>query len=221
MKTNAYVSIGEVGYVHRGEPWATLRLQPTWAFSQCAPTPPQVSDSQILEYIRVNDLIDVAGRINVNSDVNGPNGTGSGPLGYHQSPAFFALFSGLSNSVYGTITDAKITNIIAEIDGYRSSLPGGTMGSIGKICEITNLVTDLNGILIPSTNDAAREEIIRDVANLLSARGGGAAQIIGWGQIVKGGSSSSGVPGCTVVIKATYKNVGGRIKLSSFQYYSQ
>jgi len=214
VKTNAYISIGEIGYVHRGEPWATLRLQPTWAFSQCAPTPPQASDSQLLEFIRVNDFNDVAGRINVNSDVNGP-------LGSHQSPAFFALFSGLSNSVYGTITDAKITSIIAEIDAYRSTLPGGMMGSIGKICEITNLVTDLSGNLISSTNDAAREEIIRDVANLISARGGGAAQIIGWGQIIKGGTTTSGVPGVTVIIKATYTNVGGRIALSSFQYYSQ
>ena len=221
VKTNAYISIGEVGYVHRGEPWATLRLQPTWAVSLCPPTASQSSDSQILEYIRVNDLIDVAGRINVNSDVNGPNGIGAGPLGYHQSPAFFALFSGLSNPVYGTITDAKITNIIAEIDGYRSTLPGGLIGSIGKICNITNLITDLSGNVISSTNDAAREESIRDVANLLSARGGGAAQIIGWGQIIKGGSTTSGIPGVTVVIKATYKNVGGRIKLSSFQYYSQ
>ena len=95
------------------------------------------------------------------------------------------------------------------------------MGSIGKICEITNLVTDLSGNLISSTNDAAREEIIRDVANLISARGGGAAQIIGWGQIIKGGTTISGVPGVTVIIKATYTNVGGRIALSSFQYYSQ
>ena len=204
VKTNDYITIGEVGYVHRGEPWTTIRLQPG-------------GEGNILEYIRVNELLDIAGRISVNSDVNGP-------LGRYQSPAFFALFSGLRNPVYGTITDDKITNIIAEIDSINSNYTGGAGigydiagvgGGIKKFCQVTGFNSDLSGAQIAYTNDAAREEIIRDVSNLLSDRGGGTAHIIGWGQVIKGGS----IPGIPVVIKANYSKMGGRIVLTSYQYY--
>ena len=212
IKTNDYVTIGEVGYVHRGDPWTTIRLQPN-------------GDGKILEYIRVNDLQDVAGRISMGSDVNGP-------LGKYQSPAFFALFSGLSNSYYtatapsNTITDAKILSIIAEIDSLNNTSSttssatigydiSGVGGSFQKFCNITAFNTDLAGTPIPYTDDAAREKIIRDIAPLTTFRSGGSATIIGWGQVIKGGNTL-GVP---VVIKASYSKVGGRIKLTSYQYY--
>ena len=214
VKTNDYVTIGEVGYVHRGDPWATIRLS-----VNLKDTPGKYpNDGAILDNIRVNDLTDVAGRINLNTDTDGP-------LGVNQSPAFFALFSGLTHPSYtstapsNTITDAKILTIINQMATYRRTrLNGGQTRSIGSICNIESLSRDLTETDISATNDADREKLIRDIAPLLTAHGGGTANIIGWGQVVKGGTT----PGVMVVIKATYQNIGGKkIGLTSFQYNPQ
>ena len=213
VKTNNYVTIGEVGYVHRGEPWATIRLSP----NQKTPLGSYSHDGAILDNIRVNDLTDIAGRINLNTDTDGP-------LGVNQSPAFFALFSGLTHPSFtnglpgSAIPDSKILTIINQMATYRRNiLHGGQTRSIGSICNIESLSADLSENQISVTNDVDREKLVRDIAPLLTAHGGGTANIIGWGQVVKGGTT----PGVMVVIKATYQKIGGKIRLTSYQYNSQ
>ena len=254
--TNSYISIGDIGYVHRGEPWATIRLQPYTSFQAPFKNYPY-GDGGLLDYFRVSDLIDVAGRINLNIDLNGPAFAGCVNGGTHQSPALFALFSGITNLAYtstGKIIDGtddnKIVAIIQELGAYRASLTnsvvGGTLASIngtngvftliGQLCAITNLTTTTTDLgpaysaspaafnsppSIPYTDDANREALIRAVANLVTTwQGGGTAQIIGWGQVVKGGDTtkSNGVPGQVVKIMATFQNVGGKIRIISYQY---
>ena len=233
MQSTGYSTIGDIGYVHRGEPWATIRLQP-YSNNVTGVIYPY-GDGKLMDYFRVNDLIDVAGRININSDTNGP-------LGANQSPALFALFSGITNPAYSSvgnpqqiidyIDDNKIKAIINEVGNYRATQPNGNMVYIGQMCAITNLTTlttDLGPVFlsptsIPYTNDANREALIRAISNLITAwKGGGSTDIIGWGQVVKGGGAgvSNGVPGAIVAIQAKFKNVGGRIKLTSYQYISQ
>ena len=218
--SNYYVSIGDIGYVHRGEPWATIRLQPYTNAQTSAVYP--YGDGGLLDYFRTSDLIDVAGRININSDTNGP-------LGALQSPALFALFSGITNSAYttadrsidGSYGDGKITAIINDIGNYRATLTNGTMTYIGQLCAISNLITGLGGTAIPVTEDANREALIRAVANLITTwQGGGTTTVIGWGQVIKGGdtTNSNGVPGQVVAIQATYQTVGGKIQITSYQY---
>lgn len=210
VKTNSYVSIGEIGFVYRGEPWATIRLQPG-------------GEGRLLDYVRVNDFVDVAGRVNINSDPNGP-------MGVWQSPALFALLDGVTNLVsastqnYGTLTDAKIGSIIQGIYNYRTMRPLQSMQYIGEMCEVTNLMTDASGATISATNDAAREAIICQIANLLTTRSGGCTEVVGWGQVVKGATTNSvgmATGGVMMIIDATFQNVGGRIKLISYRYVTQ
>ncbi len=230
-----WITIGDIGYVHRGEPWATIRLQP-YILPASPFTLYPYGDGGLLDYFRVSDLLDVAGRININVGLDGP-------LGANQSPALFALFSGITNPAYATVDrsidgsygDSKITAIIKELGAYRATLTNnlggvtttslnGTNGMftyIGQICAITNLITDLSNNPIPVTTDANREALIRAVANLITTwQGGGTSQILGWGQVVKGGDTtkSNGVPGQVVKIMATFQNVGGKIRITSYQY---
>ena len=263
IMTNAYISIGDIGYVHRGEPWATIRLWPYQSLALPATFYPY-GDGGLLDYFRVSDLVDVAGRINLNAGLNGPQFTGCVNGGINQSPALHALFSGITNPAYSSSpfpansidgigdgsSDSKITAIIQELGTYRASLTnsvvGGTMAAIngtngaftliGQLCAITNLTTTTTDLgpaysaapaafssppSIPYTNDANREALIRSVANLVTTwQGGGTAQIIGWGQVIKGGSTNKtdGVAGAVVKILATFQNVGGKIRITSYQY---
>ena len=165
---------------------------------------------------RVNELTEVRGRINLNADTNGPTGS-------YQSPAFFALFAGLtvtnvSAAASQVITDDKITNIVAQLGTYRDSLPGSAFTAIGQLCTVTNMITDNASAAIPYTNDAAREVIIRNVANLITVRAdSGVSEIIAWGQVVKG---KGAVPGVTVKIRVKYLVEGNRIKIIKVQYLS-
>ena len=243
--TNAYVSVGEIGYVHRGEPWATIRLWPYQSLASPTTFYPY-GDGGLLDYFRVNELIDVAGRINLNSDTNGPTGI-------NQSPALFALFSGITNSWYtnssyanGTLpgtgrvidgnNDDKITAIIRELGDYRAQMTNGVnnytgqdnlLTYVGELCAISNLTTytdDRNGTgiqQIPYTDDANREALIRAVANLVTTwQSGGTSTILAWGQVVKGGdtTNSNGVPGQIVKIQATFQTVNGKVQMTSYQY---
>jgi len=229
VQTNGYLTVGDIGYVHRGEPWTTIRLQSYSNFVSAVSYP--YGDGKLMDYFRVNELIDVAGRININSDTNGVVYPGCFNGGINQSPALFALFSGITNSAYlspGNAIDGnddtKITAIINDMGAYRAGLTNGNMLYIGQMCALPNLTTDLSGSPIPYTNDAGREALIRAISNLITAwKGGGTTQIIGWGQVVKGGGTgiSNGVPGAVVAIQVTFKNVGGRVKLTSYQYLSQ
>ena len=216
VQPGGYVTVGDIGYVHRGEPWATIRLQPY-------PAHPY-GDGILLDNFRVTDLTDVAGRINVNSDTNGP-------LGWSQSPALFALFSGITNPAYASpgnaidgSSDDKIKAIINELGNYRKGLADGTMVYIGQMCAISNLTTDLSFSPIAYTDDANREAVIRAISNLITTwQSGGTAEIIGWGQVVKGGDTgiTNGTPGLIVGIQARFKNENKRLKLTSFQYITQ
>jgi len=170
VTNNFYVSVGEIGYVHRGEPWATIRLQP--ATNYATPFVPATNypygEGKLLDYFRVNDLVDVAGRINLNSDTNGPAWIYAPGANANQSPALFALFSGIINSWYTNsayansgalpgsgntidgVTDDKITAIIKEIGDYRANMTNGAanftgqnnlMTYVGELCAISNLTT--------------------------------------------------------------------------------
>lgn len=210
VKTNDYVTIGEIGYVHRGEPWATIRLQPNGTLTY--------GEGNILDYIRVNDLSEVRGRISINAETNGP-------LGALQSPLLYALFEGLTNSAGTILNDInfpfKIQAIISEIAIRRQTR--GDFTGIGQLCGITTLTSDYAGIPISATSDAEREAIIRDVSNLITARSdSGVTEIIAWGQVIKG-KPGNPVTGPVVQIRAKYSidKVGHLIRITKFQYTRQ
>ena len=208
VKTNNYVSIGEIGYVHRGEPWATIRLQPNGASLP-------YGEGNILDYIRVNDLTEVRGRIGINADTNSPV---FGALG---SPLLFALFEGVTNSVGGFIAPAKIQSIIADIGNRRATT--GDFTGIGQMCGIPSLATDFGGAAIPATSDADRETLIRDISNLITARSdSGVTEVVAWGQVIKG-KAGKYFPGAIVQIRAKYDvdRAGHLVRITKFQYTRQ
>jgi hypothetical protein len=210
---NSYASIADIGKVYRGEPlkgsivtgaWQTIRLQPKgeWA---------------VLDLIRVSDFDYVRGRINLNSDTNGP-------LGSYQSPALWALFKGINVPGYTTLSDTQVSNIVVGIANYRGGLsnasnPNALFTNIGQICEITNLFTtdsSAGGTLIPSTNDASREYIVRSIADLITTRTSAGVEILAWGQVIKGNR-----PVGTIQIRAWPGQTGNRFNVTKFQYIKQ
>ena len=218
VKTNDYVTIGEIGYVDRGEPWQTIRLQPNQNNTSQQP----YGDGNILDYIRVNDLSEIRGRININADTNGP-------LGVLESPLLYALFEGLTNSppnLYLPLNDAnyggKIQNIIREM-GDRRALHGDFTG-IGQICGMNELTTrDFSEAAIPTTSDAERESIIRRISNLITTRtDSGVTDVVAWGQVIKG-KPGHYTPGAIVQIRAKYDidKTGHLIRITKFQYTRQ
>jgi hypothetical protein len=211
VKANDYSTIGEIGYVHRGEPWATIRLQPNAVIS------PPYAEGNILDYIRVNDLSEVRGRININADTNSPV---TGALG---SPLLYALFSGITNSAGTTIelSPGKLTSIINEIAIRR--LGTGDFTGIGQICGIPSLATDYGGATILATDDADREMLIRKISNLITTRSdSGTTEVIAWGQVIKG-LPGKYVTGPIVQIRAKYNldKAGHLIRITKFQYTRQ
>jgi len=214
VKGSNYISIGDIGFVHRGEPWSTIRLQP-WP----------VNENRLLDIIRVNELKTIYGRISLNSDINFPPGV---TTNNYDGPAFHALLGGLTNAAYTSagsiIDDTKIKAIIKDLDDYRQAVLGGQIyDSIRHIGELTNLTTRLNGTAIPHDNDYEREQILRDIANLVTVSRGGSSEIVAWGQVMKGNGTVPGgtVLGALVVIRAKFdRNAGpgGKIKLTKFQY---
>lgn len=215
VKASDYVTIGEIGYVHRGEPWSTIRLQP----NELHPTTEPFGEGNILEYIRVNDLSEVRGRIGINAETNGP-------FGASQSPLLFALFEGLTNSVGTPITGPNIQQIIAEMGDRRAR--NGDFTGIGQICGIASLTKDFaTGSTLLPTRDADRETIIRNISNLITARpDSGVTEVIAWGQVVKGKSPLLGgkyFAGPIVQIRAKYNidRAGHLVRITKFQYTRQ
>ena len=212
VKRSNYISIGEIGLVHRGEPWSTIRLQP-WP----------VDENRLLDVIRVTNHQTVRGRISLNSDISFPPGV---TTNNYDGPAFHALLGGLTNAAYtgGTITDTKIKAIIKDLDDYRQTVLGGQIyDSINHIGELKTLTTDLSNGIIPYDKDYEREQILRDIANLVTVSRGGSSEIVAWGQVMKGNGTVPGgtVLGALVVIRAKFdRNAGpgGKIKLTKFQY---
>lgn len=211
LKASNYTSLGEIGQVHLGEPWRTFRLQPG-------------GEGGLLDHVYVSPLNEVRGRINLNSETNGPP-SGTAPL---QSPAFWALFAGLSvtntsTASLQTISSNKIEAIIAELGAYRSTLTNIENGvtntvftNIGQICELSTLVTDQNGNFIPYANDAARELIVRSIADLITTRAEAGSELLAWGQVIKGNQ-----PAGTIQIRAWYSKPDKMIKIKKFQYIRQ
>jgi hypothetical protein len=153
-------SIGELGYIHRPEPWKHLTLQPQPGAEK---TLGQIPDWAILNVFAAPNT--TKGRININGYIN-PAGTGPSTP---RTVALKALLNSVTPPLPGTVAGEIYTNGFATrtggADAYgmkdRVSL-GPIFDTIGEICEITSL--------IPAGNEVAKEAAIRRIANLITVR---------------------------------------------------
>ena len=161
IRTNAMQSVGELGYIHRPEPFKYLTLQPGGGVAAGL-----IPDWAMLDLFTVgNTAIPnvTSGRININSAIN-PGA--SGPT----TPRLVPL-KGLLNSIFTPLPpDVVAGNIYADTrvnaDTYGMNEPATLspiFDTIGEICEAT-------GVADTGLNDAAKEATIRRIANLITVR---------------------------------------------------
>jgi hypothetical protein len=179
-------SVGELGVIHTGieglstrtsVPWRTLRLQPTaaqpasvvpdWAFMDLFTVPTVVPTAAKKMFTPYDSH--VAGRINVNSKAEPfGNSTAMGNGTLTRIAPLKALLTGVTNNGNATLTAVEATTIATNI--YNRTLsPGkgktygfaGGYDSPGEIAEIAGV----------ADGGEASEEVMRGIANLISARG--------------------------------------------------
>jgi hypothetical protein len=182
-------SVGELGFIHtgvesqslksgvaqQGVPWRTLRLQPTadkptsvvpdWAFMDLFTVPTTVPKAAAKIFTPYGSH--VAGRINVNSKADPFGNLENGTL--TRIAPLRALLTGVTKSSTGiaTLTDAEATSIATNIYNRTLSSEGKIYGfadgydSPGEIAEIAGV----------ADGGEETEEVMRGIANLISARG--------------------------------------------------
>jgi hypothetical protein len=157
----AMQSIGELGYIHRPEPWNHLTLQPLPAADAG-----KIPDWAMLDLFTVGSA--TKGRININSYIN-PGATG--PTQPRLVPLKALLNSvGLSGSATTVYDDSNASRLdpINNPSGddpfgmkdLTSNLP--VFDTIGEVCEIPALAA--------GADEAAKEAAIRRIANLITVR---------------------------------------------------
>ena len=156
IRTNAMVSIGELGYIHRPEPGRYLTLQPGGGSS-----PGQIPDWAMLDMFTVPNAV-TAGRININSFMN----PAFASVNTRRLVPLKALLNSISTSpgtvaqnIYDSVGPAN-----RKIDTYgMRNGRDGIFDTIGEVCEVTGL--DNGG-----ATEADKEAVIRRIANLITVR---------------------------------------------------
>ncbi len=179
MKTTGsnlpYESVGELGYIHTGLQWRTLRLQPRPASEATANLIP---DWAVLDIFSVTNA-SVQGKININGVVTNLY---SGDVNWqHRIEPIRAVTTAIAPP-FGPATGASGADATATNIYFQTWAPGSTWGAdrstapnrftplfynmIGELCEIDLVSTNYAG----ATNDAMREARIRTFANLVTVR---------------------------------------------------
>ena len=146
IRTNAMVSVGELGYIHTPTPWTYLRLQP-----QLLTDKPSIPDWAILDAFTIPGS--TPGRININSSVS-------------------TLFTA-SRLVP---LKALLNNVVAARDTVAANIYSGTYlnmpdaygnpvayDTIGELCEV-------QGMDNAGSTEALKEAAIQRLANIITVR---------------------------------------------------
>jgi len=188
-KDGVVQSVGELGLIHTGiegnstltgnsVPWRTLRLQPTpakptsvvpdWAFMDLFTVPTAVPTAAARIFTPYGSH--VAGRINVNSKSE-PFGNsavmGNGTL--TRIAPLRALLTSVTKTSTGnaTLSEAEATTIATNIYNRTLSSKGKTYGFVDGY-DSPGEIAEIEGV---ADGGEETEEVIRGIANLISARG--------------------------------------------------
>ncbi|MDW8344756.1 MAG: hypothetical protein RMM51_09735 [Verrucomicrobiae bacterium] len=169
-----YESPGELGYIHTGLQWRTLRLQPRPSAEASAN---HIPDWAVLDIFSTTNG-PVRGRININGVVTNLY-TGNPNWRDRILPIRAAIPPNWHTFGAGPNTDADrvATNIYNQVwasastwGSARTNAPNyftpGFYNMIGELCEIDRVATNFSG----ATNDFLREARIRSFANLFTVR---------------------------------------------------
>lgn len=166
-------SIGELGRIHTGYQWRTLRLQPRptsggesdaipdWAILDLVRIPTLETDQSVAAYPKVHGRININQRIASSVVTTGAVPGGAVPSPFRQVP-LLALF-GPSTAGNWFSSTANRDTAVANVYNYTGTLGGSGFDTIGEICQVAGLEDG-------ATNDAAAEKLIRAIANNITVR---------------------------------------------------
>jgi len=156
-------TLWEIGAIHRGEPWRTLRISKYnnngGNMIAAAPYDYASGDANILDQIKVGGYTIVDGKFNANSAYAG---------------AWAAALGGLTvggtrdNPGAGTVlTAANVTDLTDYILAANGTLGGSAWPSRGGIANVASLS---DGTVVAQANDREKEELIGKLVNILTVR---------------------------------------------------
>ena len=156
-------SIGELGYIHTPNAWQYLTLRPNGGGGV-------IPDWLILDAFTVSASavpnMTIQGRININSFIN-PEASPTAPITPRQVPLQALLNSVAASPATVALDIYNDSNPSVRSDTYGMRGSGATpqpiFDTIGELCEVPSLA---NG----GSTEAAKEAIIRRIANLITVR---------------------------------------------------
>ncbi len=159
-------SLGELGYIHTGQPWRTLRLGPQQPTADMMAG--KIPDWAVLDMFTVTNE-PVAGRININNQIFHVGGVSTNASAMRRDTALRALYQLAPFAAWANIQNRQVgsykvptppPNWYSFQDSTRNPI---CYAMIGQICEVQGVAT------IGSTK-ADREAVIRGIANLITTR---------------------------------------------------
>ena len=167
-------SLWELGAIHRGEPWCTLKLS---KYNSTGGTSYKYTDgdANILEQVKLGGFVAGPGKFNANSAqpeawravlkgvTVGAAGTAPTNHGY-DAPATGTPLSAAAADLISPYPAATTAGTILATNGATGGTPGNNRG---KIADALKLSDGTGGT---QTTDRAKEEIIGKIANLLTVR---------------------------------------------------
>jgi len=189
VKRGALSSVGELGYIHTGYPWRTLRLQPQNGES----SPP---DWLVLDLFSTTDSGSVTGRININAHIYDFNGASSTA---DRSRSLYAL----TNATFSVAAANNIYDWVWASTTWPPSTPAfftnDVYAFIGEVCEVDQVAN-------AGSDDENKEERVRSIADLITTRSD-TFTVWAWGQALQEIKSGGVVIGTNVVGEAKVQAV--------------
>ena len=164
-------SLWELGAIHRGTPWATLNLSAfSDASTEIGPGNYGTGDANILDHVKLSDDTVVEGKFNANSKYELAWRCLLGHIELGDS--FVDASTGSAAFDKGTNAATWLTSSGREvlIDGGDGVMDNnGNWVNRGQIADVVNM-TDATFTGSAYTTDAAKEELVGKLANLLTTR---------------------------------------------------
>lgn len=171
-------SLWELGCIHRGEPWRTLRLAKYNASSPLVYTYAN-GDANILEQVKLGPYLTQEGRFNANSPQPvawrtaiqgirvGAQGTTAPNTHGYDAPGIggTALNDAAADNIVGPATTAGTILYTNGTGMDASSTPGTNRGAIARAVKLSD-----GSCGVAQDTDRKKEEIIGKLANLLTVR---------------------------------------------------
>jgi hypothetical protein len=200
-------SLSELGYIHVGYPWRTLKLQPRPALESAL-----VPDWLVLDLFSTTGSGSVTGRININARINdlpgAPAVIRSAPLqALLYNTALLAQTNNIRTNLWAATWTASLPALVTAAPRWGSFSNGYAFA--GQVCEV-------QGVADTGANDVARETNLACVANLITTRSD-TFTVWAWGQAMQGNN----VVGEAKVQAVVQRLPGNQYRVLYYRYLNQ